>query len=111
MIKGALFVKWGAIIPGREETALKVLNEAMQYLLKLKQKDIIDTFDTVMLEPYGGNLSGFVLVKGEKDTIARLRVSDEFTQLIARVQFVHSHVDVVYAYTGAEMQALIHMSH
>ena len=30
MAKGALFVGWGAIIPGREEAAPKVLNEAVQ---------------------------------------------------------------------------------
>lgn len=107
MVKGALFVGWGVVIPGREEVAQKVLNEAMQYLLKLQQEKVLDSFDVVMLEPHGGDLAGFVLAKGDKDAIARLRVSEEFARIVARAQFVHSHVGVVGAHTGAEMQALI----
>ena len=106
MAKGGLFVGWGALIPGREESAGKVLNEAMMFLQRLQQDGTIDSFDAVALEPHGGDLAGFVVVKGEKDAIARLRVSDEFVRIMIRVQLVHSHVGVVGAYSGAEMGEL-----
>jgi hypothetical protein len=106
MAKGALFVGWGALIPGREAAAQKVLNEAMQYLQRLQQGGTIDSFQAVALEPHGGDLAGFVLVTGDKETVAQLRVSDEFARIAARVQLVHSNVGVVGAYTGAEMQSL-----
>jgi|SRR5918912_2858184 hypothetical protein len=106
MAKGALFVGWGALIPGREAAARRVLGDAMQYLQRLQQAGTIDSFEAVALEPHGGDLIGFVLVKGDKNAIAQLRVSDEFTRVIVRVQLVHSHVGVVGAYTGAEMQSL-----
>ena len=38
MAKGALFVGWGALIPGREKAAKQVLGEAMQYLHRLEQE-------------------------------------------------------------------------
>lgn len=106
MVQGALFVGWGALIPGREGAARTVLNEAVQYLERLRQAGTIDSFDAVALEPHGGELTGFVLVRGDQEAISRMRVSDEFTRIAVRVQLVHTHVGVVGAYTGAEMQSL-----
>jgi len=106
MAKGALFVGWGALITGREKGAQNVLNHAMQYLQRLQQEGTLDSIEAVALEPHGGDLEGFVLVKGDKDVLARLRVDDKFVRMIVGVQLVHSHVGVVWAYTGAEMQSL-----
>jgi hypothetical protein len=109
MASGALFVGWGALIPGREEAAGRVLEEAMRYLDRLQQEGVIDSFEAVALEPHGGELAGFVLVRGDRDRIAQLRVSDDFLRIAARVQLVHRDVGVVGAYTGAEMGALFAM--
>ena len=106
MAKGALFVGWGALIPGREGAARRVLNEAVQYLQRLQREGTIDSFEAVALEPHGGDLTGFVLVRGDREAISRMRVSDEFARIAVRVQLVHTHVGVVGAYTGAEMQSL-----
>src|ERR671928_154888 len=54
MAKGALFVGWGALIPGREAAARRVLGDAMQYLQRLQQAGTIDSFEAVALEPHGG---------------------------------------------------------
>ena len=105
-MKSALFVGWGALIPGREKTARSVLGEAMQYLRRLQKEGTIDSIEAVALEPHGGDLNGFVLVKGDQERLARLRVEDEFVRIIVGVQLVHSNVGVVGAYTGAEMQSL-----
>lgn len=64
-----MFAEWGALIPGREEAAQKVLNETMQYLKRL-QNGTIDSFQVVVLEPHGGDLASFVLVKGDGCPIA-----------------------------------------
>lgn len=108
-MKGAMFVGWGPLIPGREEAAREVLGEAMGYLHRLQQDGVIDGFEAVALEPHGGKLNGFVLVKGELEAISKIRTSEEFTRIAVRVQIVHSNVTVVGAYTGAEMGALFGM--
>jgi hypothetical protein len=105
MSKGSLFVAWGALIPGREEAAGQVLGGAVQYLQQLQQAGRIDSFEVVVLEPHGGKISGFVLLTGDKDAVAQLRVSDEFLQISVQIQMVHSDVSVIGAYTGAEAQS------
>ena len=109
MAKSALFVGWGAIVPGREKTASAVLGEAAGYLQQLQRDGVIDAFDVVLLEPHGGDLEGFVLVKGDKDSLAKLRGSEDFQKLIVGVQLVHAKVGVVGAYTGAEMQTVMRL--
>lgn len=106
MAKGALFVGWGEIIPGREKAAQAALSDAMQYCKRLQQQGSIDSFEVVILEPHGGDLAGFVLLKGDREAIAHLRVNDKFVSVIVGVQLVHRKVGVVGAYTGAEMQSL-----
>jgi hypothetical protein len=86
-----------------------VLGDAMQYLQRQKQEGTIDCIEAVALDPHGGDLAGFVLVKGDKDAPARLRVADEFVQIIVSVQLMKSEVGVAWAYTGAEMQSLFEM--
>lgn len=104
MARGSLFVGWGPIVPGREKVAPKVLHEAMEYLQRLQAQGVLESIEVAILEPHGGELGGFVLIKGEKDAVARLRVDDEFVKLIVGVQLVHTNVGVVGAYTGLELQ-------
>jgi len=107
MSQGALFVGWGAIIAGREKSAARVLGEARQYLQGLQSRGLIDSAELVLLEPHGGDLEGFVLIKGEREAIARLRIDPEFTAVIVGVQLVHQKVGVVGAHTGAALGALL----
>lgn len=109
MAQGALFVGWGAIIPGREKTASRVLGAAVEYLRRMQGEGTIDGFDVMLLEPHGGELEGFVTVKGDRDKLARLRVSEDFQRVIVGVQLVHSKVGVVGAYAGAEMGSLMRL--
>jgi hypothetical protein len=107
MPKGSLFVGWGSIIPGREKAASSALQDAMSYLGSLQHEGTIDGFEAVLLEPHGGDLEGFVLVRGDKDALARLRGQEEFLRTIVGVQLVHTKVGVVTAYSGAEMLPLL----
>jgi hypothetical protein len=88
MAKGALFDGLGAPIPGREKSAHGVLEEAGRYCARLQQEGRIGSFKWVALEPHGRDLEGFVLVRGEKEELAQLRVDDGFVRVIVAVQAV-----------------------
>lgn len=106
MAKGALFVSWGALIPGREATGAGVLQAALGYLEELRAQGTLDRIEVAALEPAGAGPWGFVLAEGDKDAMARLRVEARFVATIVGVQLVHEDVRVSWAYRGAEMGAL-----
>jgi hypothetical protein len=109
MAKGALFISWGPLIPGREAVGAGVLQAAVQLLAGYREAGRIDGFDVYTLEPHRGDIQGFVILTGDKDTLASLRVDDAFVKTIVGVQLVHQKVGVVAAWTGAEMMALFGM--
>ena len=100
MADHALFVGWGEVIPGREQQALQVFNEVIQYYGGLQQQGEIQGFEAFLLEPHGGDLAGFLLVRGDLDKLARVRTSDEFIRLNQRAGLVVQRFGVVTAFTG-----------
>ena len=107
MPQGALFIGWGEGIPGREQKGLQVFNEALQYYTRLQQQGEIDGFEPFRLEPHGGDLLGFILLRGDREKLDRLRSNEEFVRLTLRAQLIVQRVGVVGAYTGDELNRMM----
>jgi hypothetical protein len=106
MAKGVLFIGWGPAVRGRERKALQVFQEALGYYQRLQQGGQIDSFEPVALEPHGGDLGGFLLIKGDADKLAQVRQDQEFVRLNTRAQLVVENFGVVGGVFGSELQAL-----
>jgi hypothetical protein len=106
MANAALFIGYGEVMPGRARQALQVFNEALEYYGRLQKQGQIESFDPVFLEPHGGDLAGFILLRGERDKLNGARYSEEFTRLTNRATLVCRNVGVVSAYTGEEQNRL-----
>jgi hypothetical protein len=92
-----LFIGWGAPVRGREAKGLEVFSEALAYYGRLQQEGVIEGFETAILEPHGGDLQGFVLVRGSEERLAQLRVDDEFVRLSTRASLIVEGVGVIGA--------------
>jgi hypothetical protein len=106
MANAALFIGWGQVARGREQQALRVFNEALEYYTRLQQQGEIESFEPVALEPHGGDLAGFILVRGNRETLSRLRTSQEFIRLNNRALWVVDNFGVVGAFIGEELNRL-----
>ncbi len=106
MANGALFVGWGHVIHGREQQALQVFNEAVQYWGSLQQRGEIEGFEPVALEAHGGDLYGFFMIRGDRERLAQLRIREDFLRVIQRAQLVVANVGVVAAYVEEELNRL-----
>ena len=102
----ALFIGWGHAVRGREQQSLQVFNEALQYFGGLQQQGEIEAFEPVALEPHGGDLYGFLLLRGDPDKLGRLRASEEFRRIIQRAGLAVEGMGVVTAFVGDELTRL-----
>jgi hypothetical protein len=100
-----LFVGYGAPVRGRERQAIKVFNEAFEYYSRLQQEGEIESFEPVLLEPHGGELTGFFLLRGDRDKIERVRSSEEFDRFTARGELIVEHLGIVGAMMGARLMS------
>jgi hypothetical protein len=99
MADSGLFIGWGEVVRGRESEAVEVFNETLAYYTRLQEEGTIESFEPVFLEPHGGDLNGFILIRGNAEKLAALRVSEEFTQLTLRATMIVNGFGVV----GADM--------
>jgi hypothetical protein len=106
MAMGALFIGWGPAVRGRELKALEEFQEGLQFFGRLQEQGEIQSFEPVALEPHGGDLTGFLLIKGDADKLARLRASDDFIARITRAQIVLENFGVSGAFIGEGLQSL-----
>jgi hypothetical protein len=103
MAGAAVFIGWGPVVRGREKQALQVFQESMEYYGKLQQDGQIEGFDVYLLAPHGGDLGGFVVLRGERAALAQVRFSDDFERLIVRASSIIDNLGVVIAYGGDEL--------
>lgn len=96
----ALFLGWGPVVRGREQKALGVFQETIEYYGRLQQEGKIDSFEPVLIAPHGGDLGGFLLLRGERGKLDEVRSSEEFERAVSRAASVVENVGVINAYTG-----------
>ena len=102
----ALFIGWGHAVRGRERQSLEMFDEALRYFGGLRQQGEIEAVEPVVLEQHGGELYGFVLLRGDPDQLARLRGSEDFVRLIQWADLVVERLGVVGAFVGDEIARL-----
>jgi hypothetical protein len=101
MADAAFFIGWGNTVRGRERQALTVFGEAVGFWTQLQQQGEVETFDTVFLEPHGGDLLGFFLIRGEREALAALRVRDDVVQLNLRASLIVENFGFVGGSVGS----------
>ncbi len=103
MADAALFIGFGFPVRGREAKAVAVFNESIQYWTGLQQRGQIESFEVGLLEPHGGDLGGFALLRGSVDQLAQVRTSDEFQRTVARAGLIVEHLGIVNVSLGQRL--------
>jgi hypothetical protein len=104
MADAGLFIGWGEVVRGRETEATELFNETLAYYGRLQEEGTIESFEPVFLEPHGGDLNGFILIRGDAEQLASLRVSEEFTQFSLRATLIVDGFGVVGADLAERLQ-------
>lgn len=98
MASDVIFTGWGAVPPGREQQALAVFQETVQYWAQAQQDGRIESFEPILLEPHGGGLAGFLLVRGTRAQLDAIRTEDAFQRLVARAGVIVADFGVISGY-------------
>ncbi len=99
----AVFLGWGQVVRGREQLALQVFGETVEYWSEQQQAGRIESFRPCLLQPHGGDLAGFFLIHGERATLDEIQASDEFARMVARAGAVVDNIGVTAAFTDDEL--------
>jgi hypothetical protein len=95
-----IFFAWNRSIPGRERLSAEHFQEFLKYLGSLQKEGTIQSFDTVILEPHGGDMNGFFLIRGETSKLDALVSGTEWESHIARAALHLQAAGAVRGVTG-----------
>ena len=98
MSESGLFVGWGQPVRGREKRSLDVFNDAATYYGERLADGSIDSFEPVLLNPHGGDLQGFFLIKGSSQGLATMTASEEFQRLHLRAGMIVEDLGIIAAW-------------
>jgi len=90
MGSNAIVFGWNRSLPGREQLSGKHFQDFVAYLQAQKSAAKIESFDPVLLEPHGGSVNGFFLIRGTSEQITALVETQEWIQHQIRAQL---HLD------------------
>ena len=104
MAKGALYIRWGFPTAALAGKATKEFGEAIEYWKRKQQEHKIDSFEAVFLDYIGGDLSGFLLIRGDRENLSKIRMDPEFESRNQRVALLVPNFGIVDAFVGEELQ-------
>ena len=82
MANQIIFLGWNRIVEGREQQAMKLFEKFMEFCGKLQADDIIESFEPALLAAHGGDLNGFIILRGEADKLAKVRQDDTYIDAV-----------------------------
>jgi hypothetical protein len=92
---------WNVPLPGREQKALEVFMEAQGTYEKAVANGLIDSFETVLLQPTNGGLpGGWTISWGSEDQIDAWVRNDEYGSIVFKAGLVADGVAVSRAIRG-----------
>jgi hypothetical protein len=104
MSLNALFFGWNRPIPGRERMSAEHFGAFVNYLTGLQQKGVIRSFEPVLLDPHGGDLNGFFLIRGDSDKLDGMISSPAWIEHMTRASIHLEGRGVIRALTGELIQ-------
>ena len=109
MAEAGLFIGWGQVVRGREERALDVFNETIQFYGQLQSDGRIEDFEIALLQPHGGELAGYGMLRGSEEQLSRLQLDEDFQRLMQRADLVVDGLGVVPALIGEGLGRAVQM--
>ena len=95
MADAGLFIGWGQVVRGREDRALDVFNETIELYGQMQADGRIESFEVCLLQPHGGELGGFELIRGSEEQIDALRRAEDFERINTKASLIVDDLGIV----------------
>ncbi len=97
---GALVLGWNRAVPGRESACAELFGTITQYWDRQQKQGKITGWEPVFLTQHGGDMNGFVLVRGTQQNLDAIQHDEEFIENNMRAAHCLQNFGVVQAYVG-----------
>ena len=107
MANAVIFVGWNRPSVGREQQAMQVFQKSLEFYGKLQSDGRIESFEPVILSAHGGDLNGFVLLRGDAEKLAEIKRDDTYIDLVIEAEYCVDGFGHVDGYIGDSLMDVI----
>ena len=107
MAEAGLFIGFGRAARARETQAIDVLRQLRALCEQRRDAGTIAHVDAVLLAPHGGDLGGFMLLRGSVEQLDRLQRDEDFRRLTVRAGLVAERLGIVEAHVDAGFETAL----
>jgi hypothetical protein len=100
MADSVLFLGWNRSIAGREQQAMQLFQKGIEFYGQLQAEGRIESFEPVILAAHGGDLNGFVLLRGDAKKLDEVRRDDTFLSYATEANYCLEGFGFVSGYIG-----------
>jgi hypothetical protein len=104
MADAGLFIGWGQVVRGREGQALDTFNDTVGYFGRLQEDGRIESFEVCLLDPHGGDLAGWMLLRGSAEQMDAIHHDEEFERNMQRADLIVENLGIIHATLGEGIQ-------
>ena len=98
-----LLLGWNRVARGKEDKVMALFGESLAFWGQLQQAGVIDSFEPVLLLPHGGDLNGFILVRGDADKLDQVMASDAYLAIDTKANYYLEGYGAIRAFFGEEI--------
>ncbi len=95
-----LLVGWNRPTPGREKQAAQLFQKSLEFYGKLAADGRIESFEPVILSAHGGDLNGFIVLRGGSEKLAKLREDSDFMDMVIEAELCLDGFGLIMGYIG-----------
>ena len=107
MANAAIFIGWNRPSIGREQQANELFQKSLEYYGKLQADGRIESFEPVLLSAHGGDLNGFILLRGDAEKLAEIKRDETYVDLVIEAEYCVDGFGHVDAYIGDSLMDVI----
>ena len=100
MADRVIFMGWNRPAVGREQQAMQLFQKSMEYWEKQKSEGQIEGYEPVFLSAHGGDLNGFVMVRGEAEKLFEVQKDGTFLDLAIEAGYCLEGYGIITGYVG-----------
>jgi hypothetical protein len=107
MADAAIFIGWNRPVAGREVQAAAFFKECLNLYGAFQKEGKIESFEPVLLSAHGGDLNGFVLLRGDVKKLGDLRQDERFIDLTLKGTMLVGGWGAIPAYINQGIEHLM----
>ena len=100
MADSALLIGWNRSFAGREQQAMDLFMKTTEYYTQLQNDGKIENFEPVLLESHGGDLNGFVLIRGDSAKLDEIKREETFINHSIEANFCLQNFGIIKCVVG-----------